>query len=124
MQRVHAIDDLLQGPIGNDPRQDDIATLKRRRHPARPEAAHDAFPRHDAWDSAAGADGATELVRVPALSRGEDGDRRDYAVSSPVSTVNPPLANMGMSSATALNPGVDMPFLSASNDAKVNSPLR
>lgn len=124
MQRVHAIDDLLQGPIGNDPRENDIATLERRRHPARPEAANDAFPRRDAWDSAAGADGATELVRVPALSRGEDGDGSDYFVSSPVSTLNPPLANTGMSSPTALNPGVDVPFLSASIDVNVSSPFR
>ena len=88
------------------------------------EAADDAFPGRDARRSAPSTNGVAELVGMPALPRGENRDGTDYGVSSPVSAVNPPLANIGMSSATALNPGVDIPFLSASVDVNVSSALR
>ena len=121
MQGVDAIDDLLQRPIRDDAREDDIAAAKRGRDAARSEAADDAFPRRDPRDDAAGAQRADELIGMPALPRGED---RYYGVSTPVSTVNPPVANLGKSSLTLFHPGVAVPFLSASMDANVNSAFR
>jgi hypothetical protein len=49
---------------------------------------------------------------------------RPYFVSTPTDTVNPPVANFGMSAATAWNPGVAVPFFKSSIDANVSSALR
>lgn len=121
MQGVDAIDDLLQRAVRDDARQNDVAATDRRGNPAGAEPADDAFVRRDARGLAASTKGAAELISVPALPRSED---RYYGVSTPVSAVNPPLANFGMSSATALKPGVEVPFLSASIEENVSSAFR
>src|SRR2546425_4930349 len=60
-------------------------------------------------------EGAAEFLRVPALPRRQDRDAHGgQLVLTPISTVNPPVANAGMSPATALNPGVARPLSIAS----------
>src|SRR5256885_2401042 len=67
---------------------------------------------------------AAELVGVPApaLPRGENRDaHRRQLVFCPSSTVNPPVAKLGRSPATALKPAVAMPLSRASLESQRRS---
>lgn len=124
MQRIDAINDLLERSIGNYSGEDDVAGVQRRVGATGAQSADDAFVRNDARNHIPRTQRAAELVGMPTLPRGQYRDGGTYGVSMPVSAVNPPLANSGMSSATALKPGVDVPFFSASIEANVSSALR
>src|SRR5437867_822428 len=120
VQRVHPEDDLLERARGDDARQYGGAGAevfpRGREGGTRSAQARDQrlVGQHPPLVAPLG-EGATELLRVPPLPRRQDRDAHGrQLVLTPVSTVNPPVANVGRSPDTALKPGVARPFSMAS----------
>src|SRR3989449_6082449 len=120
VQRVHPEDHLLERAGGDDARQDGGAAAEifpgGRESGARSAQARDQrlVGQHPPLVAPLG-EGAAEFLPVPAPPPRPGRDsHRGQSVLSPISTVNPPVANAGMSPATALNPGVARPFSMAS----------